>query len=203
MLVTSVLCNTSSHEAVVRAGGEEYLITEADLNDICIAEGDYLTEEQLELLSARADRLACIKAAFSALSYSDMSSGKLVSKLSRRFGKELSQEVADLLSERGYINDAELAKRYASDYYNFRRWGPSRIRSELYSRRFRSEDISEALSEIETADHTENIEHLITAKYDAALLSDPDIRRRAAAYVYRCGYDSSDIYEVIARICQE
>lgn len=203
MLVIAVCENTEKHEVTVKCSGENYLVTQADFLSLGICEGNYLDEDQIELLEQYANKLKCIKTAFSMLSYNDMSSGKLRRKLSQKYDKETASLVTDMMLERGYINDTSLAARYAENFYSSKRWGPARIKSELFSRGFSSMDIDDALEIIENNDHSENIRYLLEHKYSKEQLSDREVSRKAAAYLYRCGYESSDIYEIINQIYQE
>lgn len=203
MLVIAVCENTEKHEVTIKCSGENYLVTQADFLSLAICEGDYLDEEQIELLEQYANKLKCIKTAFSMLSYNDMSSGKLRRKLAQKYDKDTASLVTELMLERGYINDASLALRYAESFYQSKRWGPARIKSELFSRGFSANDIEDALEGIEENDHGENIRYLLEHKYSKEQLSDRDVSRKAAAYLYRCGYESADIYEILNQIYQE
>jgi regulatory protein len=203
MLVIAIYENSEKHEVTIKCGGESYLITQADFQSLGISEGDFLDEDTLCSLEQAAIKLSCIKSAFSMLSYNDMSSGKLKRKLFQKYDKDIAETVVEMLSERGYINDTVLACRYAESFYSSKKWGPARIKSELYSRGFSSLDIEEALAPIEQLDHSENIRELLESKYSKQQLSDRDTARKAAAYLYRQGYESSDIYEIINLIYQE
>jgi regulatory protein len=203
MLVIAIYENSEKHEVTVKCSGEEYLITQADFRNLEINEGDFVSEEMQYILETAATRLACIKTAFSMLSYNDMSSGKLKRKLTQKYDKDVAAEVTEMMRERGYINDTSLALRYAESFYSSKRWGPARIRSELFSRGFSSDDINNAVENIEDMDHSENIRTLLESKYSKESLSDRDTARKAAAYLYRQGYESSDIYGIINLIYQE
>lgn len=203
MLVLSICENTEKREVTIKCPGENYLITQADFLSLGITEGDFLSEEQIEALEQAVIKLACIKTAFSMLSYNDMSSGKLKRKLTQKYNKETASVVTEMLVDRGYLNDEALALRYAENFYSSKKWGPARIRSELYARGFGSSDISNAIDRIEDYNHSDNIKALLESKYSKEQLNDREILRKAAAYLYRQGYDSSDIYEVINLIFQE
>ncbi len=203
MLIIAIYENNEKHEVTVKCSGEEYLITQADFRNLEINEGDFVSDEIQQALEDAATKLSCIKSAFSMLSYNDMSSGKLKRKLSQKYDKDIASEVTDMLKERGYINDTSLALRYAESFYTSKKWGPARIKSELYSRGFSSDDINTAVEELEDKDHSENIRALLENKYSKDELSNRDIARKAAAYLYRQGYESSDIYGIINLIYQE
>ncbi len=203
MLVLSVCENTDKKEVTVKCSDESFLITQSDYLSLCISEGDFLDEETAEKLERATVKLSCIKSAFASLSYSDMSSYKLRRKLYQKYDRQVADEVTELLSERGYIDDSALAARYAESFYSSKRWGPIRIKSELFARGFSSSDIENAVAEIEEYDHSENIRYLLECKYSKSQLEDRDTCRKAAAYLYRQGYESSDIYEIINLIYQE
>ncbi len=203
MLVIAVLENKEKREVTVKCSGENYLITQSDYNSMEIEEGDFLSEEKTEALEYAAKKLSCIKSAFSMLSYNDMSSGKLKRKLFQKHEKEIAETVIQMLLERGYLNDEALAYRYAESFYSSKKWGPARIRNELFARGFSSSDINNAIEQFDNIDHSENIRALLESKYSKVQLSDRDTARKAAAYLYRQGYESSDIYEIINMIYQE
>ncbi len=203
MLVLAVCENTEKNEVTVKCSGEDYLVTRADFASLGIAEGDFLDEDAVCALERAAIKLACIKTAFSTLSYNDMSSGKLKRKLSQKYDKDIAEEVTALMSERGYINDSALALRYTEGFYETKCWGPIRIKSELFARGFSSEDITMAVETVEDRDHSDNIRRLLECKYTKEQLADRAVAAKAAAYLYRQGYASSDIYEIINLIYQE
>ena len=203
MLVISVLENKEKREVIVKCSGENYLITQSDYNLLEIGEGDFLDEDKIEALEYAAKKLSCIKSAFSMLSYNDMSSGKLKRKLFQKHEKDIAETVIEMLSERGYLNDEALACRYAESFYDSKKWGPARIKNELYARGFSSSDINNAVEQFDNVDHSENIRALLESKYSKAQFADRDTARKAAAYLYRQGYESSDIYEIINTIYQE
>lgn len=203
MLVLSICENTEKREVTVKCSGENYLITQADYLSLSINEGDFLSEEQVDTLEHAAIKLACIKSAFSMLSYNDMSSGKLKRKLAQKFDKDIASVVTEMLVERGYLNDEALALRYAESFYSSKKWGPARIKNELYARGFGASDINNAIEQFEGYDHSENIRSLLESKYSKKQLADRDTLRKAAAYLYRQGYESSDIYDNINLIFEE
>ena len=157
--VTSVLCK--DHEAVVTAEGTPYTVTPSDLEALGITGPCDITPETLDALACASERLCCIKKAMDHLSYGDMPSRRLLSKLCKRFDKTLAESVVGLLKDRGYLDDTALAARYADSFYHVRMWGPVRIKSELCGRGFDSRTASEAAAAYEEKDHTENIMNLL------------------------------------------
>lgn len=197
MLIQKVYRDVNSNEAVIVCSGESYRITVHDLETLCIEEGTEIDESVISELEQATERLACIKKAFEYLSYGDLSEKQLRDKLCRKFPKELAADVASLFVERGYVNDARLAKRYAETFYCFKNMGLSKIRNELYRRGISREDIENALEEYENEDQTERIIEFINKKYDVSKLDDIKYRRKVYAGALRAGFNGSDIADVL------
>jgi SOS response regulatory protein OraA/RecX len=113
-------------------------------------------------------------------------------------GKEFDVEsVASLLVERGYVNDARLAERYAETFYVFKNMGLKKIRNELYRRGISSDDIENALSKYETEDQSDRIEEFVRKKYDISRLDDANYRRKVYAGAMRAGFSSGDVCDFL------
>jgi regulatory protein len=150
-----------------------------------------------ELLANAAERLSCIKKAFDFLSYGDLSERQLRDKLSKKFDKTLSADVAALFVERGYVDDARLAERYAETFYEFKNMGLSRIRKELYRRGISREHIEDALQKYELEDQSERIKEFIEKKYDVTRMNDIKYRQKVYSGAIRAGFSGSDVGDVI------
>ncbi len=192
-IIDKIFRNDGSNEAVVICNGESYRITAYDLETMGFEEGDAVDETEISLLIEATERLSCIKKAFDYLSYGDLSEKQLRDKLSRKFSKELSAEVAELLVERGYVNDARLAERYAETFYEFKNMGLGKIRNELYRRGISKEHIENALEKYQYEEQGERLAAFIEKKYDIAKLNDIKYRRKVYAGAVRAGFAGSDI----------
>lgn len=201
--VARILRDDNSNEATVICNNCSYRITVHDLDVIGIEEGDEIEEDVIESLTMAVDRLACIKKAFDFLSYGDLSEKQLFVKLCRKFPKELSADVAALFVERGYVNDALLAERYAETFYEFKNMGIGRIKNELYKRGISKENIDEALAKYEYLDQSDRIEEFIRKKYDIARLDDIKYRQKVYTGAVRAGFSGSDIIDVISKFESE
>ena len=195
--IDRILRDDGSNEAVVICGGESYRITIRDLEALCLEEGANADEGIIEELQEGAERLSCIKKAFDFLSYGDLSEKQLRDKLCRKFNKELSADVAALFVERGYVNDARLAERYAETFYEFKNMGIGKIKNELYRRGISREDIENAVAKYELDDQTERIKEFINKKYDVDKMDDIKYRQKVYAGALRAGFSGSDVGDVI------
>ena len=201
--VTRIFKNENSNEATVVCDGESYHITAYDLEALCLVEGAEIDDETIESLTNAVERLACIKKAFDYLSYGDLSEKQLRDKLSRKFSKELSTDVAALMVERGYVNDNLLAKRYAETFYEFKNMGLTRIKNELYKRGISKDDIDDAISKYVDLDQSERIEAFVTKKYDMSRINDIKYKQKVYAGAIRAGFSSSDIVDFISKFESE
>lgn len=187
----------NSNEILVVCCGERYRMTVYDFEMLGIEDGDSIDESGIEMLVQAGERLSCIKKAFDFLSYGDLSEKQLRDKLSRKFDKSLAEDVAALFVERGYVNDLNLAKRYAETFYEFKNMGINRIRNELFRRGISKENIDEALSEYEYEDQSERIKEFIIKKYDLSKMNDIKYRQKVYSGALRAGFSGSDIGDVI------
>ncbi len=191
--IDRIIRKDGSNEVLIICGGESYRVTAYDLEALEIEEGDRVDEEALSKLEDAVHRLTCIKKAFDYLSYGDLSERQLRDKLSRKFSKELSADVAALFVERGYIDDGELARRYAETFYEFKNMGLGKIRNELFRRGISREHIEDALAKYEYEDQSSRVAQFIEKKYDTSKLNDIKYRRKVYAGAIRAGFSGSDV----------
>ena len=195
--VNEVRRSDGGNEALVVCENERFLITSHDLDVIGVEEGALIGEEEYVSLCEARERLACIKKAFEHLSYGDLSMRQLRDKLRRKYPPELSGQVAELFAERGYVDDARLAERYAETFYEFKNMGPGKIREQLYRRGISREDIENALAKYENENQYDRIRELLVNKYKVELLSDEKYRRKVYSGLVRAGYSGGDVAEVL------
>lgn len=196
-IIERVFRDDENHEAFVVCEGHKYRITTVDCGRLGIEEGVSLSDEMLEELTEAESRLACVQKAFVHLSYGDMSKKRLIEKLARVFDKTLCRETADLLEERGYINDTRLAERYAENYYEIRSYGPMRIKQELYAKGFSLDLIEQTLEPYRNMDHRDKIAELLEQKFSRENLADVSVKKKAVAWLNRQGYSWSDVSDVL------
>lgn len=197
--VTSVTADKASHEITVVCGGE-YRITEADFLSLGIAETG---EADTDRLSFCDSKLRCIKKSESYLSYGDHSEKKMREKLKGKFEEDVIDEVMKLLVKRGYIDDASLAERYASELARTRLWGRKRIAQYLFTKGFCRSDIENACGSVDDETYHENLLALIeksVSKYD---LSDRTSVSKFMNTLYRNGYGWDEIKSALSDYVEE
>ncbi len=201
-IIEKLFRDDENHEVFVVCEGHKFRITTVDCDRLGLEEGADVSDDKLLELTDAESRLACIQKSFVHLSYGDMSKKRLIEKLSRSFDKALCRETADLLEERGYLDDMRLAERYAENYYEIRSYGPMRIKQELYAKGFTPDVIEQALAPYHQMDHREKIAELLEKKYSRESLSDLSVKKKAVAWLNRNGYAWSDVSDVLNQYCE-
>ncbi len=119
------------------------------------------------------------------------SRAEIIRKLSESYPKEVSCAVAEKLSEIGLINDPEFARIYARELFERKKFGETRVKTELIKRGINRDIIDEVLEEYSEEDSVGKIVSLVEKR--RLDLNDEKVRRRAFARFMREGYSSEDI----------
>lgn len=136
----------------------------------------------------------------------DVISRKAVSKkalkdllVHKGYDSTMCDEVICELSDIGYIDDVSFAKSYAEDAFEYKKHGKKRIEADLRKKGVSSSDIAEALSLVDF-DASENITHLLEAKFKNADVSDIKVKNKMIRYLAYRGYNMGDIINAIDRM---
>ncbi len=201
----SVKLYRSEGEAVVTLCGEDYRITMADYEAIGITDGEGVEDEKASLLAEAAEKLSCIKKAFTYLSYRALPSLKLRQKLKKAgFTEEAIDKTIALMMKKGYLNDYELCVDYAVALRNSKRFGRARLLKELYAKGFTREQTEEAIeAAFEDYDTVAAVTELLEKKFPSLCAEDRQARAKATAYLYRMGYSYDDINNAIEAFGRE
>lgn len=195
MRLISVDTDTENREVTLNIEGSgEYAIMQSDFPALSVSEGDDIDDDTLDTVMYLDEKLRCVKQAFRHLAYADCSSGRLSRKLSPKYSARAVSETVQLLTDHGYLRDAELCAEYARNNYEVKRHGPVRIRRDLYTLGFDSETVSEVMEEYESADHSENLEYILSSRFQSR---DPQNMQKAFAALYRLGYPYDDVREAV------
>ena len=201
--INDILRSEGSNEVTVICESESFIITLRDAETLGFDAGNEIDEEEYAALCEARERLNCIKKAFTHLSYGDLSEKQLRDKLKKKFPAELSADVASLFAERGYVDDARLAERYAETFYVYKNMGLGKIREQLYRRGISRENIENALAKYTEEDQCSRIREYIAKKYDVAQLSDDKYRRKVYSGLVRAGFAYGDVSDVLSNFESE
>ena len=173
--------------------GERYtlrLLTVSCL-DLNLTVGEISARRLGELRYAEELYRAVIKS-LELLGYGSMSRRRLGDKLmARGFSREIAYGAVDYVAERGYMDDADTADRFARRGIA-KLWGPRRIKEDLFARGYTAEVIEIAMSELDDVDFAQNCATVIRKKY-GGIPVDMAARRKLAAALVRQGYASEHI----------
>lgn len=128
---------------------EKYTVTLADAKRLGLSE---LSDEDFpvefsddELLETLCQKLKAIKYATYLLQFSDKSEKVLRRKMrEKEYSDEIIDEALSVLRDGGIISDENLCLRKYLSIANTKLYGPHRIKNELFSKGFSSEDIKAA-----------------------------------------------------------
>ena len=205
MIIKSTYFSKGASEVILECDCDtKYTITRADasmLGLLELSEEDFPVEfEDQEQLEHLAQKLKAIHYCTYLLGFSDKSTRTLRQKLKE---KEYSPEVIDdciqVLENSGVCNDTSLCKQKYLQIANSKLYGPSRIKSELFSKGFCSEDIKNAELELEL-DFDELLVELCEKllKNGKTNLQDRLCLEKFKAKLARYGYSFSQINSVIS-----
>ena len=183
-------------------GSKKYYVNFFTIEKLHIEKGMELSEEELcGILDADTLRKAKKRALY-LLGERAYCSGELLKKLEKTYGAEIAQSALNYVSELGYINDEEYAKKYAEYLIKSKRRGISRARREMLLKGLSRETIENALLEFTEEELDEELLFLIRHKYSEKI-GDPDSRRRTIAALARRGYDFGSIKRCIETVINE
>lgn len=148
--------------------------------------GSSLSEEQWEALRRESKTRRARDKALYLLSQRDYARTELERKLTREAGETLARETVDRLAGAGLLDDAAYARRLARDLVERRCFSRRHALQEMTARGLDRETAEEAVAELDPDDAEQALELLRKKRYNE--LSDPDIRRRAAAALARAGF---------------
>lgn len=110
----------------------------------------------------------------------------------------IDQIIVHLIKE-NYLNEERFAQSFARGKFNIKKWGRSRIVSELKQRAISKYNITNALKEIEADVYLNTFHELAEKKWNA--INETDIqkrKRKLADYLLYRGWESELIYQKIS-----
>lgn len=129
--------------------------------------------------------------ALNLISYRDHSKKELIDKMSRTVGADAAKNAADKMEQLGLINDYNFAKNYAKELIERKKFSISRVSYELSKKGIDRDTISEILEQF-SIDPIEQAISLIEKRYGRCIKTENG-RRKAVAFLQRCGYSFSVI----------
>lgn len=178
------------------ANGSALKVSSALVADMRLAKGADLQEHQLEELNMRVEQARLRQRAAEMIGRRAMSKKELIKKL-REKGEDpdMAEEAACWMEDMGFINDEEYAASLVRKY-SAKGYGPSRIKSEFYSRGVPREYWDEALEALE--DPSDELDRFIMNRLKG---EDPDQKqlKKVTDALCRRGHSWDDIRSAVNR----
>ena len=160
----------------------------------------FIEEETLQGLYAESKLCHAVRRGEAILAYSANSKTALVNKLKRRgIDAADAKNAAEILDERGFINDRENALDEAERCLK-KLWGARRILAQLSAKGYSDASLSEVRDFLADVNFAPALRTLIKKKYPNALSRDRHEREKGIAALIRYGYPISLIHAVISKM---
>ena len=160
------------------------------------SDGCEINDEEFEKLKFLIESRKAYAQALRFLTLRAHSADELYKKLIKKHSAECSAYAIEKCRDLGFIDDEDFAVRYANELVNRKKYGRSRIRSELYSKGI-DREITEKVLNLLDIDTSQSIIEIIEKKYSDCF-SDEKGKRRMIAGLIRLGYNYSDIKAALA-----
>lgn len=185
---------------VYSENGSEFIAKESYLEQNGIVTGAEFSEEEFELIRAKAQLIYAIRKCLDFLEQKDYSRKELYKKLTERgISEDIAEAAVGYAAEHGYQDDRRYAKRLAE--LAFSSYGKRRVEQILYTHGIEREIIREVMEEFRSVpeEEDEKIDRLLTKAAQGKDLRDPAIRKKLYAKLTRLGYDSAAILAAFTR----
>jgi SOS response regulatory protein OraA/RecX len=187
-------CEFTPSDCIESGEGKTTLLFRAsDWYDAKLHEGDAVTDEQYEVFYEKSCLCTAIAKAEKMLATSDYSRSKLVFRLTRYdIEKHHAEAAANLMVEKGYINEEEQSKRIARYFCLKKYYGKKRIAAELMGRGYERKAIFEAIDSVTAEEYSYALRRLISQKFKTPPADRREQDNRIAA-LSRMGFSISEI----------
>ena len=139
--------------------------------------------------------------ALNILSKADQSEKKIKEKLSSEFEEHTIEKVLDFLRNNKFIDDKLLAQKIVNTNINLNKWGKNKIKQNLYNKGIDSEDISHAISNIDSNVEFENAMYLAKKRYERIKNEDKrKIYQKLSQHLAYKGFGYDTIKSVLNKI---
>ena len=156
-----------------------------------------ISEEQYELLEEASTLCSAIRCGETLLSYGSNSAQLLSQKITRHgFRREVAMQAAQVLRERGLINEAQDLERVVEKCLR-KLWGSKRIQAHLWNRGFAGDTMQRLPELLFEVNFIGNCEALIRKHY-GEVPQELREQKRMIASLARYGYSLSEIQTAIA-----
>lgn len=203
--VTDIKVNVkrTDRRSVYINGEYAFSISEGIFYDHGIQVGDYLTDEDIEILVALDEKEKVKSAALNLLSYRQRSVRELRNRLLRKgWSEDVIGAVLRELEEKGFLNDREFAHMLARDRARRKLLGPRAVKVELIKAGIESDIIEDVLTTTYARTPPDTLIQKLLHKrgIDLQQSLDRKTKSRIISLLKRKGYTWDEIEPVVSRL---
>lgn len=198
--VVKIVVKSDVREAEISLRYETYTVGLTDFSSLGLHEGDVLDEETFDKLQIFDSELKCMKKAVQSLSYAPKNTFMLRVKLRRFFNDDIIDAVIAKLISLGFVDDSDLAMRCAEKCARSKRWGPVRIRQELFKNGYCEDDIASALEAVDNEIYEESVKYHLRTHFGAIEAPDYDTKCLIRAYLYKYGFTQKEYSDILSEL---
>ncbi len=179
-------------------------VSDSTLTTFNLKKGTLLTLSLLKDILKKEDIWAIKEYCIRLLGRRDHARNELRDKARKKgFPAQAIEEVLDELTDKKYINNASFAKKFALDKFEFNKWGPNKIRSELFKKGISKAEINRVIDDISASKQTDVVRDLIQKNKRKFLRAEPAKRKKKIFdFLLRKGYDSNTILTQMPKLLE-
>lgn len=179
-------------------------ISDSTLTRFNLKKGTLLTLSLLKDILKNEDTWAIKEYCIRLLGRRDHARNELKDKARKKgFPSPAIEKVLDELTEKKYINNASFASKFTHDKFEFNKWGPNKIRAELFKKGISEQEINRAIEQISKSKQIEILEDLIQKNQRKFQRADPSKRKKKIFdFLLRKGYDSNTILKQMSKLLE-
>lgn len=181
-------------------------IDEQTLIKFNLSKGVEVTPLLFKKMQREEGKFAIKKYLLKLLGQRDHARKELLTKALRKdYSREVILNVLDELEEKGYIDDAGFARKYAADKYHLNSWGPAKIKAKLFKKGIHRTVAERSIQKVfKNEDLEETFIHLVSKRKRHFLKEQHLLKRKkkVISYLASKGYYSSGIYRCIDKLME-
>ncbi|SHE79249.1 regulatory protein [Fodinibius roseus] len=205
-IISSIAVQKRNKERYSIYVDEQFLlgVNEQTLIKFNLSKGVEVTPLLFKKMQREEGRFAVKKYLLKLLGRRDHARRELLTKaLRKEYTREVILNVLDELEDKGYIDDAGFARKYAADQYRLNKWGPAKIKAHLFKKGIRRTVAEQSIREVfKNEDLEETFIHLVGKRKRHFLREEHLLKRKnkIIRYLAGKGYRSSGIYRNIDKL---
>lgn len=203
MIITDIVPQTKNENRVSLFidGKFAFGMDKSDCSFMGLKTGMELTQEKYDYIVDNTVYVKAYQKADRFIGFKMRTEKEVRNKLNEEdFSEDIIERVVASMIKYKYIDDSAYALMYAKDCKNIKKWGPQRIKTELYKKGVESSIIDNALENLDIEDTDLIIESLLDKRIKNTPI-DLKEKQKHFNFLLRRGFNSEDIKRVIEKYC--